>query len=61
MKKNKTNDLEQNRKLRRLGLNRETIRVLNDPALLALARGVGTWSNPEDPGGCITDPGSGGC
>lgn len=39
MKKNKTKDQEQNRKQRRLSLNRETILVLNDPALLELARG----------------------
>jgi hypothetical protein len=35
MKKNKT----QNRTPRRLSLNRETILVLNDPALLERARG----------------------
>jgi hypothetical protein len=39
MKKSKTKDQEQNRKLRRLSLSRETIRVLNDPTLLELARG----------------------
>lgn len=39
MKKNKTKDQEQNRKPRRLSLNRETIRFLSDPALLELARG----------------------
>ena len=39
MKKNKTKDQEQNRKSR-LSLNRETIRILNDPTLLELA-GVG--------------------
>lgn len=39
MKKNKTKDQEQKRKSRRLSLNRETILVLNDPALLELARG----------------------
>lgn len=39
MKKNKTKDQEQSRKPRRLSLNRETIRILNDPALLELARG----------------------
>jgi len=39
MKKNKTKDQEQKREPRRLSLNRETVRVLNDPALLALARG----------------------
>ena len=39
MNKNKTKDLEQTQKPRRLGLNRETVLVLNDPALLELARG----------------------
>jgi hypothetical protein len=37
MKKNKTKGQEQ--KPRRLRLNRETIRVLHDPALLGLVRG----------------------
>lgn len=37
MKKNKTKGQEQ--KPRRLSLNRETIRALNDPALLELVRG----------------------
>jgi len=36
MKKNTTKYQEQTR---RLSLNRETIRLLNDPALLELARG----------------------
>lgn len=40
MKKNGTKDQEQ--KPRRLSLNRETIQVLNDPALLELARGGGS-------------------
>jgi hypothetical protein len=39
MKKNETTDREKNRKPRRLSLNRETIQVLDDPALLELARG----------------------
>jgi hypothetical protein len=39
VKKNKVKDLEQTRKPHRLGLSRETILVLNDPAL-ELARGV---------------------
>ena len=39
MKKNRMKDQEQEGKPRRLGLNRETILVLNDPALLELARG----------------------
>jgi hypothetical protein len=40
MKKNKMTDKGQARKPRRLGLNRETILVLNDPAFLELARGA---------------------
>jgi hypothetical protein len=44
MKKNKPKDQEQERQPRRLGLSRETIRLLNDRALLELARGGGTWS-----------------
>ena len=39
MKKNKTKDQEQKLKPRRLSLSRETIRLLNAPALLGLARG----------------------
>jgi len=39
MKKNKMQDQEQKGKPRRLSLSRETIKVLNDPALLELARG----------------------
>ena len=39
MKKNKTANQEQERKPHRLRLNRETIHVLDDPALLGLARG----------------------
>jgi hypothetical protein len=39
MKKNKVQDQEQKGKPRRLSLNRETIKVLNNPALLELARG----------------------
>jgi len=38
---NKTKDQEQNRKPRRLSLSRETIRFLDDVALLGLARGGG--------------------
>ena len=37
MKKNKTQ--EQNRNPRRLSLNRETIKILDNPAFLELARG----------------------
>lgn len=39
MKKNRKKDQEPRRKPRRLTLNRETILVLNAPALLGLARG----------------------
>jgi hypothetical protein len=39
MKRNRMKDEKQQRKPRRLRLNRETIQVLNDPALLELARG----------------------
>jgi hypothetical protein len=54
MKKHKTKNQEQ--KPRRLSLSRETIRFLNDPALLGLARGGDLTGNP-----CIsgnTDTGS---
>jgi hypothetical protein len=53
MKKNRTKDQEQKRKPRRLSLNRETIRFLNDPALLALVKGGGTEAPecPQDPNG----------
>jgi len=40
MKKNKTRGPEHKQKPRRLSLNRETIVVLNDPALLELVRGA---------------------
>jgi len=39
MKKKTTKDQEQKRQPHRLSLNRETIRILNDPALLEIARG----------------------
>ncbi len=42
MKKNRIKDQEEKRKLRRLRLNRETIRLLSDPALLGVARGGDT-------------------
>ena len=42
MKKNRIKDQEEKRKLRRLSLSRETIRLLSDPALLGLARGGDT-------------------
>jgi len=62
MKKNKTKDLELKQKPRRLSLNRETIRFLDDPALLRLARGgdAGGTMSQEDTL-CTTDPISGGC
>ncbi len=41
MKKNRKQGEEQNRKLRRLSLNRETIRALDDLTFLELARGGG--------------------
>lgn len=52
------------RKSRRLSLNRETIQVLNDPALLELARGEGPvseWYTGFSEGGlgCQTVTGSG--
>ena len=60
MKKNKTQGQEQSRKPRRLSLNRETIRILNDPALLELARGGvadGTYGTSTEDGGnfCSAD------
>ena len=51
MKKNKTKDQEQKRKPRRLSLNRETIQILDDPALLEPARG-GTEVVSEFEMGC---------
>ena len=51
MKKNKTKDQEQKRKQRRLSLSRETIWVLNDPALLELARGRNLFSSEFHCGG----------
>jgi hypothetical protein len=39
MKKNRFKDQEEKRKPRRLRLNRETIRLLSDPALLGVAKG----------------------
>jgi hypothetical protein len=44
MKKNKAQ--EQNRNSRRLSLNRETIRLLNEPALLEFVKGGGTTIIP---------------
>jgi hypothetical protein len=39
MKKNRERDQDQKQKPRRLTLSRETIKVLDEPALLELARG----------------------
>ena len=39
MKKNKTKNQEQKQRPRRLSLNRETIKALDEPSLLELARG----------------------
>ena len=60
MKKDTTKDQKQKRS-RRLGLSRETILVLDDPALLELARGG--WATSSQPGGmCETTPsGATGC
>ena len=44
MRKNRIKDQEKNRKPRRLTLNRETIQILDDPALFGVAGG-GQWSN----------------
>ena len=48
------------RKPRRLSLNRETIQVLDDPALLGLARGGKVFSGVDS---CetMTNPDSGRC
>ena len=40
MKKSETKNQEQERKPRRFSLNRETIRALNNPVCLELARGA---------------------
>jgi hypothetical protein len=63
MQKDKAKDQEQKRKSRRLSLNRETIRSLNDPALLELARGGRDLATSSQPGGmCETIPSAaGGC
>ena len=53
MKKNRKQGEEQNRKSRRLSLNRETIQALDDLTFLELARGgsdtIGTSSNENMP------------
>jgi hypothetical protein len=52
MKKNKAKDHEEKRKSRRLSLNRETIKALDEPSLLELARG----GNGDSGGpGCTTN------
>jgi len=56
----KMRDQEQNRKPR-LRLSRETIRFLDDPALLGLAGAGGTYSQTETICITITDPGTGTC
>lgn len=55
MKKNRTKDQEQKRKSRRLSLNRETIRTLDDPALVGLARGGNTETSIRDSRCCETN------
>jgi len=57
MKKNH----EQKRQLRRLTLNRETILVLDDPALLELARGGLMQSNLASCGPATSASGDGMC
>lgn len=57
MKKNH----EQPRQLRRLTLNRETILVLDDPALLELARGGLMQSNFASCGPATSASGDGMC
>jgi hypothetical protein len=53
MKKNRMKDQEPRRKPRRLTLSRETILVLDDPALLKLARGgVDQNSDTTKPSEC---------
>jgi len=59
MKKAKLNAQEQDGKRRRLSLNRETIRFLDDPAFLGFAKGGGTYSQVETV--CFTEPTSGRC
>ncbi len=49
MNKNRIKDQEEKRKLRRLRLSRETIRLLSDPALLGVAGG---GSNTEQSSPC---------
>jgi hypothetical protein len=60
MKKSKTRDQEQNRKPR-LSLSRETLRFLDDPALLGLAGAGGTYSQTQGICVTLTDPTSGSC
>jgi len=54
VKKNNEKAQEQNKKgkLRRLTLNRETIRALNESGLLELARGIGLNTGTICVGGC---------
>jgi hypothetical protein len=55
MKKKTTKDQEQNRKTRRLSLNRETIRTLDDPALVGLAGGGTLETSVGDSRCCETN------
>ena len=65
MKKNTAKD--RNQKPHHLSLNRETIQILNDPALLELAEGEGQsdWCGGFSAGGLgcqiVTGSGGGGC
>jgi hypothetical protein len=63
MKKNTTKD--QRQKTHRLRLNRETIQILDDPALLELARGEAQNVTGLSAGGLgcqiVTGSGTGGC
>jgi hypothetical protein len=55
MKKNQERNKEQNKKLRRLTLSRETIQVLDDPALLLAVQGgfeIRSTSHESFPSGC---------
>jgi hypothetical protein len=56
VKKSIMKDKEQKRNPRRLGLSRETIRLLDEPALLKLAVG-----GSAKPGGCALTTSTAGC
>ena len=53
MKKKTTKDQEQKQKPRRLSLSRETIRTLDDPALVGLARGGTLTESIRDSRCCV--------